>query len=229
MNIQNIAIQNIVPYHNNARRNDKTQIALDKSISGFGFNQPLVVREIDDGKYEIVVGDARFKTLKKMGADTISCVVAELTEDQAKQYRIGDNTTSDFSSWDEAKLMRELQVMENPFEMNDFFANGVERLLGDYATDSSLSSLPKAEVLPEKNQKESVPEKGSDTPIYENNSEVLKESNTVSTKEEQRIQKQNEVYRQMMANIEHEKMIKNRQYREIICPKCGKKLLIGAR
>lgn len=117
MDIQNIAIDKIIPYWNNVRNNSKAIKPVEESIKKFGFNQPLVV----DKNLEIIVGHTRYFALLNLGYKEVPCIVADLDEEKARQYRIADNKTSEFASWDEDKLIRELRTMNVPADMQDFF------------------------------------------------------------------------------------------------------------
>ena len=62
MNIQNIDIEKVIPYHNNPRKNQ----AVDKvasSIAEYGFQQPIVV----DKNMICIVGHTRLLGAKKLG------------------------------------------------------------------------------------------------------------------------------------------------------------------
>ena len=107
MDIQNIAIDKIIPYWNNARDNSKAIKPVEESIKKFGFNQPLVV----DKNLEIIVGHTRYFALLNLEYKEVPCIIADLDEEKTRQYRIADNKTSEFASWDEDKLIRELRTM----------------------------------------------------------------------------------------------------------------------
>ena len=62
MDIQQIEIDKIIPYHNNPRKNQ----AIDKvasSLSEYGFQQPIVV----DKNMVVIVGHTRLQGAKKIG------------------------------------------------------------------------------------------------------------------------------------------------------------------
>jgi len=95
MQIQIVDINKILPYINNPRKN----LNIDKvasSIKEFGFQQPIVV----DKDYTIIVGHTRFEAAKKLGLTEVPVQVADLTENQAKAYRIADNRLNQDASWD---------------------------------------------------------------------------------------------------------------------------------
>ena len=95
MQIQIVDINKILLYINNPRKN----LNIDKvasSIKEFGFQQPIVV----DKDYTIIVGHTRFEAAKKLGLTEVPVQVADLTENQAKAYRIADNRLNQDASWD---------------------------------------------------------------------------------------------------------------------------------
>lgn len=78
MDIQNIAIDKIIPYWNNARNNSKAIKPVEESIKKFGFNQPLVV----DKNLEIIVGHTRYFALLNLGYKEVPCIVVDLDEEK---------------------------------------------------------------------------------------------------------------------------------------------------
>lgn len=58
--------------------------ALDElkiSIQEVGFLQPIVVRELSDGRYELVMGERRWRAAQAIGRDTIPAIVRETRDD----------------------------------------------------------------------------------------------------------------------------------------------------
>lgn len=119
MKIQKKKLSEIKPYWRNARKNERTVEALKKSITKYGFNQPLVL----DKKNVIITGHARFKALMQLGYDEVECVVADLSEQKAKEYRIADNKTHELTIWDNDELMIELREIGNNVDMQGYFQN----------------------------------------------------------------------------------------------------------
>ena len=115
MDIQEIEIEKIIPYINNPRKN----LNVDKvasSIKEFGFQQPIVV----DKTNTIVVGHTRYEAAKKLGITKVPVQIADLSDTQAKAYRIADNRLNQDASWD-TKLLN--------IEFNDLLSK-------DYNLDS---------------------------------------------------------------------------------------------
>ena len=81
MQIVEKKITEIKQYEKNPRKNDSAVDAVASSISQFGFKNPIVI----DGNNVIICGHTRYKAAKKLGLDSVPCVVADdLTEEQIK-------------------------------------------------------------------------------------------------------------------------------------------------
>ncbi len=105
MNIELRHLSDIKPYEKNPRLNDAGVDAVAASLKEFGFRQPIVV----DSDGVIVVGHTRWKAAVKLGLERVPVHVArELTQEQAKAYRIADNQTGDLATWDLELLPTEL-------------------------------------------------------------------------------------------------------------------------
>lgn len=112
MNVVIKQIDEIKPYDNNPRINENAIDKVAESIKTFGWQQPLVL----DKNGVIIVGHTRYKAAIKLGIHEVPCVIADqLTEKQVRAYRIADNKTSDYSIWDNVKLLEELQDLDDVF------------------------------------------------------------------------------------------------------------------
>jgi len=108
MDILELGVDDLIPYENNPRKNDEAVDKVALSISAFGFKVPIVI----DANNVIVTGHTRLKAAKKLGIKTVPCIKADdLTDEQIKAFRLADNKVSEFSEWDEEKLMKELEAL----------------------------------------------------------------------------------------------------------------------
>ena len=119
MKIQKKKLSDIKPYWRNARKNTKTVEATKKSIEKYGFNQPISI----DKKNVIITGHARYKALMQLGYKDVTCVILELDEQKAKEYRIADNKIHEMTIWDNDQLMVELREIGNNIDMQGYFQN----------------------------------------------------------------------------------------------------------
>ena len=122
MDIQEIEIDKIIPYHNNPRKN----LNVDKvasSITEFGFQQPIVV----DKKYVVIVGHTRLQAAKKLNYQKVPVFIADLSENKAKAYRIADNRLNEDSSWDYDFLNIEMNILnEGNYDLSQLGFNDEE-------------------------------------------------------------------------------------------------------
>lgn len=111
--IQMMPIDQVTPYDKNPRNNDASVDYVANSIREFGFKQPIVV----DRDGVIIVGHTRLKAAEKLGLNEVPVLTADdLTEEQAKAYRLADNKVSEFSEWDFSQLDDELNVIIDRWE-----------------------------------------------------------------------------------------------------------------
>lgn len=106
--ITQIKMIQIAPSKQNPRRNiDETSIKeLAESLKQLGMLQPIIVRPDADG-YEIVCGERRYLAAKVAKLKEVPCIVRELTDDEAEDYRITENLQrQDISPLDEAEAYK---------------------------------------------------------------------------------------------------------------------------
>lgn len=110
MEVKDIAIEKVIPYARNPRRNDAAVAAVAASIREFGFRQPIVV----DEDMTVLVGHTRLKAAQALGLAKVPVHIAKgLTESQRKAYRIADNKLNDLAVWDDEMLALELVDLQN--------------------------------------------------------------------------------------------------------------------
>lgn len=108
-------LSEIKPYENNPRINDDAVDDVVESIRQCTYIAPIVIDE--DGV--ILAGHTRYKALRKLGYEECDVVVVSgLSEEQKKKYRLYDNKTAEFASWDQKKLSEELSDVD--FQGYDF-------------------------------------------------------------------------------------------------------------
>ena len=97
MNVIDIKIDKLIPYEKNPRKNDKAVKYVARSIEVFGFKVPLVI----DKNNVVVCGHTRLKAAKKLGMDSVPCIIADdLTDEQIKAFRLADNKVSEQAEWE---------------------------------------------------------------------------------------------------------------------------------
>lgn len=81
----------------------------DSIKSTGGLLQPIVVRPLKDGKYEIVAGERRWRATQLAGFNEINCLVSHYTDEQALQASIIENINrADLNPIEEANAYQRL-------------------------------------------------------------------------------------------------------------------------
>lgn len=123
---EDVEIEKLKPYKNNARTHSDEQIEkIAKSMKEFGFINPVLV----DGNLNVIAGHGRILGAKKLGMKEVPCLFIEnLTEEQKRAYIIADNRLAEDAGWDKELLKIELEDLKNMnfditltgFELEDF-------------------------------------------------------------------------------------------------------------
>ena len=109
LNIINLDINKLIPYINNPRNNENAIDKVASSIREFGFKVPIVI----DKDNVVINGHTRLLASKKLGLKEVPCIVADdLTEAQAKAFRIADNKVAEYSQWNEDLLKIEIDALK---------------------------------------------------------------------------------------------------------------------
>jgi ParB-like chromosome segregation protein Spo0J len=116
MKIELWPIEKLIPYDNNPRKNDGAVKAVAKSIKDYGFKNPIIV----DEKGVILAGHTRKLAAEQLKLKQVPVIVAsDLTQEQARQFRLIDNSTASIAEWELEKLTQECAAMPE-VEFKDF-------------------------------------------------------------------------------------------------------------
>lgn len=110
LEVREMAVADLVPYANNAKKHPKEQIdQIAESISEFGNCDPIAVWHNEDGEAEIVEGHGRVMALKQLGIDTAPVICLDhLTDEQRRIYTHVHNQTTINSGFDEQALIEDM-------------------------------------------------------------------------------------------------------------------------
>ncbi|MGF1763329.1 ParB/RepB/Spo0J family partition protein [Aliivibrio kagoshimensis] len=111
-NLIDISINHLQPGQYQPRK-DMDSVALEElaaSISSQGIIQPIVVRSVADGRYEIIAGERRWRASRKAGLKVVPCIV-KIVEDRAAiaMALIENIQREDLNVIEEAQALERLQ------------------------------------------------------------------------------------------------------------------------
>lgn len=90
---------------------------LVQSIERYGVIDPIVVRPIDGGRYELVIGQRRVEACLRLGMPTIPAIVRRLSEERARELAFQSNLqTQHMNIADEVDYLRRADVFHLPNE-----------------------------------------------------------------------------------------------------------------
>jgi DNA modification methylase len=131
MQIDNLPINDVIPYVRNPRNNDQAVAKVASSLNEFGWQQPIVVDEF----MVVVAGHTRLAAARYLGMDRIPVHVAKnLTPEQVKAYRIADNRVAEEAEWDHELLrleLGELESMDFTLDLTGFDSDELMALMAD--------------------------------------------------------------------------------------------------
>ena len=135
MTVINKNINEIIPYANNPRKNGAAVDKVAASVKEFGFKVPIII----DKENVVVAGHTRLLAAKKLGLETVPCVIADdLSPAQIKAFRIADNKAAEFSEWDDEMLkveFEELGELNFDLDLTGFGADEIDNLFKNSLKD----------------------------------------------------------------------------------------------
>lgn len=76
---------------------------LAESIEKNGLLQPIVVRPMENGKYQIIAGERRYRAFKKLGRTMIPAIVRDYEDEEVDKLQLVENVQrEDLNPYDEA-------------------------------------------------------------------------------------------------------------------------------
>ena len=130
-----VKVSQLSPYAKNSRMHSDKQVEqICRSISEFGFTNPVLIDESET----IIAGHCRILAAKKLGIDYVPAVVLSgLSEQKRKAYVIADNQIALNSEWDIELLNAELEsLISSGFDMS---------VIGFDDNDENPDCLPEVE------------------------------------------------------------------------------------
>ena len=142
-------INKIEPNKNQPRKNfnSETLEILAESIRVNGIIQPILVREIDEGKYQIVAGERRYKAAKMAGLGEVPVIIKEIEDYKVTELALIENLQrEDLNPIEEATSF--LMLVEKYGLTQDEVSKKVGRSRSAITNSIRLLNLPK-EVIKE--------------------------------------------------------------------------------
>lgn len=109
--ITSVFISDIIPNKNQPRKSFDKQILDDlvESIRDNGIIQPIVVRRVNDNRYEIIAGERRWRAAQIAALSKVPVVITEATDQKAFELALAENIQrEDLNPIEEALAIKDL-------------------------------------------------------------------------------------------------------------------------
>src|SRR3954447_10132537 len=114
---------------------------LKTSIQEVGFLQPIVVRDVGDGKYELVMAERRWRAAQAIGRDTIPAIVRDTRDDEMLRDALLENIhRANLSPLEEAAAYQ--QLLEEFGATHEELAKRIGRSRPQISNTIRLLNLP---------------------------------------------------------------------------------------
>ena len=92
-NLNEIALDQISPNPNQPRRefDEEAMQELANSIREIGIIQPVTLRQMEDGKYQIIAGERRWRAAQMAGLDTIPAYIRTVKDETVMEMALVEN------------------------------------------------------------------------------------------------------------------------------------------
>ena len=140
---QEIDIQEVVPNRNQPREHfdEETLVSLSRSITEIGVIQPIVVRELEDGQYELIAGERRWRAAKRANLSAIPAIIRTSDDLSSLETAVVENLhRQDLNPLEEAAAYQ--QLVEEFGLTQDDVAQRVGRSRSAVANTLRLLHLP---------------------------------------------------------------------------------------
>ncbi|MDN2453692.1 nucleoid occlusion protein [Lactobacillus sp. UCMA15818] len=112
--VREIELSRIVPNRFQPRKvfEEEKIVELANTIRDHGLLQPIIVREYQENKFEIIAGERRFRAVSLLQWEKISAIVKEMTDTEAASLAVIENLQREsLTAIEEAKAYHELMEL----------------------------------------------------------------------------------------------------------------------
>lgn len=207
MKIKLVSLQDLKPYYNNPRDNAGAVPAVIESFKRYGFIKPIIC----DKDSVIIAGHTRYIAAFQLGLQQVPVVYSDMSEENAKLFRIADNKLAEKSEFDETKLLEELKALQVPENLQAFFFEDISEMV-NFSMDSFQGVSNDFYDMNESSFEESFESEGESSENYYSSEQA--DINDIEGFSESNIDEDyNDLYKVRI--VDGKKLMK------VICPYCG--------
>ncbi|MUK88141.1 nucleoid occlusion protein [Ornithinibacillus sp. L9] len=139
-----IPVQSIEPnrYQPRSIFNEEKIKELAQTINTHGMIQPIVVRKIDEDRYEIIAGERRWRAVQSLGWEKVSAIVRDMSDTQTASVALIENLQRE-----ELTVIEEAVAYAKLLEMHSLTQEALAQRLGK--NQSTIANKLRLLKLPE--------------------------------------------------------------------------------
>jgi len=97
------------PYQTRTRVDEQQLAELANSIAATGVVQPIIVRPLSNGRFQLIAGERRWLASQKAGKDTVPAIFRQVSDEQAMEMTIVENLQrTDLNPMEQARAFERL-------------------------------------------------------------------------------------------------------------------------
>lgn len=97
------------PYQTRTQFDEEALEELSKSVAATGVVQPVVVRRLPSGRYQLIAGERRWLASQRAGKETVPAILREVSDEQAMEMTIVENLQrADLNPMEQARAYERL-------------------------------------------------------------------------------------------------------------------------
>src|SRR5580692_4702959 len=97
------------PYQTRSRVDEQQLTELANSIASTGVVQPIIVRPLPNGRFQLIAGERRWLASQKAGKDTVPAIIRQVSDEQAMEMTIVENLQrADLNPMEQARAFEQL-------------------------------------------------------------------------------------------------------------------------
>ena len=125
--IQKINISQIIPNPSQPRKNfkDEDLKELSSSIKNQGLIQPIVIKPIKDGQYQIIAGERRWRACQINGMHEVECVIKNLDDTNVLEAALIENIQRE-----DLNVIEEANAYKGLIDIKDINNESLAKLIG---------------------------------------------------------------------------------------------------
>jgi ParB/RepB/Spo0J family partition protein len=107
--LQPVSLNDLVQPSFSIRQEPDDVSELVDSVTTHGVLEPLVIRPVEDGKYEVIIGSRRLRAAERAGLEALLCIILEMSDQEAAELQWAENIDrKDLTDYEKGRWLKEM-------------------------------------------------------------------------------------------------------------------------